>query len=115
MPDSAKSRLLLEWFSKRFNSIESAKIDKIVFATDRLFALTPLEINAQKLSGVVANWEVILHTSINNFIVNISIQDVNFLDKDIEEQKRLLVEMAKAKETEIAPKRINADQILANL
>jgi hypothetical protein len=115
MPDIGKRKLVEEYMYTRFNDEETEKIIKITVASDRLAFLNSLEIQAQKLSGSVANWEIILHTSMYNFIVNALSVDPNFYEKSIEEQKIVLIDMAKAKEIEITPKKINADSILAEV
>lgn len=115
MPDIGIRQLIVEYFNTRFNNNElAAKVIDLVFYSDRLVTLSSQEI-AQKLNtGVVAKWEDILHTSINQFIEeSIQLND-KFLSAPITEQKAMLIELAKAKEVDITPKRVDPNSIIAN-
>jgi len=115
MPDIGIRQLIIEYFNTRFNSNEQAnKVIDIVFYSDRLVTLSNLEINQKLASGAIAKWEDILHTSITSFIQSEIQLNPNFLDLTIEEQKTRLVEIAKAKESEISPKKIDPNAIIAN-
>jgi hypothetical protein len=116
MPDIAIRKLTEEWFITRFNSADiDYKIVDLAFMADRLITLTTLEIANKKLSGSVANWEDILHTSIYTFIAELVIEYPKFFEKDIKDQMNLLIEKAKAKDLEISPKKLNTDTILAGV
>ena len=115
MPDIGIRQLIIEYFNTRFNSNEQAnKVIDIVFYSDRLVTLSNLEINQKLASGAIAKWEDILHTSITSFIQSEIQLNPNFLDLTIEEQKTRLVEIAKQKELEISPKKIDTNSIIAN-
>lgn len=115
LPDIAIRKLLTDWFAVRFNSDEQdSRILNLAFQADRLVTLTSLEIASKKLSGAVANWEDILHTSVYNFITELYSKDSAFFEKDILAQKELLIAMAKAKDKEISPAKMNVDAILAD-
>lgn len=115
LPDIALRNLLLEYLNTRFQTDE--RINKSVdltFYIDRLVSLTSLEIAQKKNSGSVANWEDILHTSIYTFMADAVLKDPKFFDKPTEEQGAIIVEMAKTKDAEINPKKLNPDQIITN-
>ncbi len=115
LPDIAIRKLLEEYVRTRFSAQSQDKTAKVVdlaFYSDRLVTLTPLEIASKKLSGSVANWEDILHTSVYNFI-EVLATDPKFFEKSIEDQKAALIQMAKDKDLEISPKKMNTDKILA--
>lgn len=114
MPDIGIRQLIIEYFNTRFNNNELAsKVINLVFYTDRLVTLSSQEIQ-QKLAGQsIAKWEDILHTSITPFIQAQIELDAKFLEKPIEEQKAILIQVAKDKESEITTKRIDPNAIIA--
>jgi hypothetical protein len=115
MPEISIRKILEEYLITRFNAdSRTIHIVNLTFYTDRLICLSTTEIAQKKLSGSVANWEDILHTSIYSFIAELVNADPLFFDKDIEEQKKLVIEKAKMKDTEIAPKKMDTNTILAN-
>lgn len=115
LPDIALRNLLLEYLNTRFQTDERVnKSVDLTFYVDRLVSLTSLEIAQKKNSGSVANWEDILHTSIYTFIADALLKDPKFFDKTTEEQGLVLIEMAKTKDAEINPKKLNPDQIILN-
>jgi hypothetical protein len=115
MPEIAIRKILEDYMITRFNSQEETlKAVDLTFYADRLICLTSLEISGKKLSGAVANWEDILHTSIYTFIAEATIADSKFFEKTLDEQKAILVEKAKTKDSEINPVKLNPDTILAN-
>lgn len=115
MPDVAQRQLLIEYLNTRFNNNEQAsKIIKLVFYADRLAMLSNPEIAAKISTGTVAKWEDILHTSITQIIDSLILEDAGFVDLEIEQQKEKIIEVAKLKESEISPKKLDANAILAN-
>jgi hypothetical protein len=115
MPEIAIRKILQEYLITRFNSQEDTiKAVDITFYADRLICLSTMEISQKKLSGAVANWEDILHTSIYTFIAEAVVLDPKFFEKTLDEQKVILVEKAKTKEAEINPVKLNPDTVLAN-
>lgn len=112
LPDIALRELLIEFMSTRFNEEQVKWSFKLAIITDRLLTLSPLEISQKKLSGSVANWEDILHTSIYAFIDELSLE-LSFKDLDVLAQRKMLIDLAKAKDEEISPKKMNTDAILA--
>lgn len=115
MPDIAQRQLLLEYLNTRFNNNETAsKVIKLVLYTDRLATLSSAEIAIKASTGAIAKWEDILHTSITSMIDEAIIINPNFLELEIEEQKKILFEMAKAKEKEVVPVKIDTNAIIAN-
>jgi hypothetical protein len=115
LPEIAIRKILEEYLITRFNAQkETTQMVDLAFYADRLICLSSTEIAQKKLSGSVANWEDILHTSIYSFIAELIVSDPKFFEKDIEAQKVLVVEKAKVKDAEINPKKLNPDNILAN-
>ena len=104
MPEIAFRQLTMEYLSRRFseNPVQD-KIVNIAFYSDRIMMLSSLEIAQKKATGSVANYEDILHTSIYNFIIEEINKEYGFLDKTIDEQKTILIDIAKAKSLEINP------------
>jgi hypothetical protein len=115
LPEIAIRKILQDYLITRFNAdIPTMKMVDLTFYADRLICLSTTEVAQKKLSGAVANWEDILHTSIYSFIAELIVTDPLFFDKDIEEQKKLVIEKAKMKDTEIAPKKMDTNTILTN-
>jgi hypothetical protein len=115
LPEIALRKILQEYLITRFNTQEEAmKAVDLTFYADRLICLSTQEIAQKKIGGTIANYEDILHTSIYYFIANATSSDPSFFDKTLDEQKTIIVQMAKDKELEITPKKLNPDQILAN-
>lgn len=116
MPDIAIRNLLLEYLQTRFNAQEEAtKMINAAFYSDRLISLSSSEVAQKKISGAIANWEDILHTSVYSFIAELIFADNEFLNKDLETQRLAIEEKAKTKDAEINPAKLNPDQILANV
>jgi hypothetical protein len=115
LPEIAIRKILSDYLITRFNAdVPTMKMVDLTFYADRLICLSTTEVAQKKLSGAVANWEDILHTSIYSFIAELIVTDPLFFDKDIEEQKKLVIEKAKMKDTEIAPKKMDTNTILTN-
>jgi hypothetical protein len=115
LPEIALRKILQEYLITRFNTQEEAmKAVDLTFYADRLICLSTQEIAQKKIGGTIANYEDILHTSIYYFIANATSSDPLFFENTLEEQKTIIVQMAKDKELEITPKKLNPDQILAN-
>ncbi len=115
LPEIAIRKILQDYLITRFNAdVPTMKMVDLTFYADRLICLSSTEVAQKKLSGSVANWEDILHTSIYSFIAELLVADPAFFDKDIEEQKKLVIEKAKNKDTEIAPKKMDTNTILTN-
>jgi hypothetical protein len=115
LPEIAIRKILEEYLITRFNAQEeTTQIVDLTFYADRLICLSSLEVAQKKLSGAVANWEDILHTSIYSFIAELIVSDTKFFEKDIETQKKAVVKKAKAKDIEINKPALNPDLVLAN-
>jgi hypothetical protein len=114
LPDIAIRQLLIEYLYTRFSTQEeTTKMVDLAFAVDRLISLSTQDITQKKLSGSVANWEDILHTSVYTFIAEQIQKDPDFLNQPLEKQKSALVKMAKAKDSEVRPQLVNVDSVLA--
>lgn len=115
MPDVIIRELIIEYMATRFSAQENVKkIIDLVFYTDRLATLSNTEIANKKTSGAVANYEDILHTSIYTFIDQKIKEDDKWKDKEIEDQRLDLIQMAKDIDAQIAPKKMDPDAILSN-
>lgn len=115
LPDVVIRKLIFEYMATRFNSQdETEKAFKLAAITDRLLTLSSLEIANKKLSHAIANWQDILHTCIYSFIEELAI-DPKFFEKDITEQRKILIKMAKDMDAEINPSAMNVDAILADV
>jgi hypothetical protein len=102
VPDIIIQKQLKEYCLSRFNTEkEVTQFLDIVFKVDRLITLTQQDIVLQKNTGSVLTWEVILHTSIYTFLEQLMIEKEGFLEIDYVQQKTLLEDKAKAKESEI--------------
>jgi hypothetical protein len=66
-----------------------------VFITDRLITSNVVDITARLANGTADKWEAVLHDSIYTIIDNELIVDPNFFDKDIEQQKQIIIDKAK--------------------
>ncbi len=113
LPMIAMRKLLKEYVQTRFNmDAEAKKIVDLIMMTDRLFMLTNKEIAVKLNTGTVAKWEDILHTSIQTFIDEAIEEDSDFLDKEITEQKEILMKKARAKVGELQEGTGTADDII---
>lgn len=115
IPSVAFKMLLEEYLMSRFSSnIDLKKVTNLVFVTDRVVMFTQTEILMGLNTGTLLKWEAILHDSIEFFITEAIKKDENFMDKDIEEQKNILIQMAKDKAAEIQPSGTEDILALAN-
>lgn len=112
-PDIAIRALLIEYMNIRFNTdSQTTKLTDIVFAADRLITLTSIEISNKILSGTVAKWEDVLHVSIYGFLSELVQTDDRFLNLSLEDQVKILHDMAKEKLEEISPTTTSTNDIL---
>lgn len=104
IPDILLRELLNDFEDKRFpQSNILHRMSDIVEYCDRLILYDTLQIATKLASNTVAKWEAILHDSIYTFILQEINLNPKFLDEDNEKIKDKLTEIAKAKETDIAP------------
>lgn len=97
--------LMKEYLQIRFNNSDYAnRVLEIVFYVDRLAVMSNLEIAQQRLSNSVLNYEVILHTSIYNFIDEEIKKDKDFINKELEVIKNVLLQKAIAIDLQTKPK-----------
>lgn len=86
-----------------YNSGDAGAVFELLLQADRLL-LTPTEdILIKQRSGLIADWEVILHDSGITLVRTIIREDPGFLKKDIGVQVETLVQRAKDKAAEIKP------------
>lgn len=115
LPAFATNKLLKEYSQLRFGTDpQLQKINDTIFFSDRLLGLSNDDVLKKIALGTVAKWEDILHTSIEMFIEEQLELDPDFLDKDKKIQRDALIQMAKAKDLEINPAKVNVDNVLAN-
>lgn len=115
LPDVVLRQLIFEYLNTRFsNSDRANKIVDLVFATDRIVSLTTLEISQKILTGTVAKWEDILHTSIYMWIDDFIKNDPEFFDMEFDKQQEAIVFLAHQKDAEMNPSLINTDSVLAS-
>lgn len=86
-----------------YNSGDAGAVFELLLQADRLL-LTPTEdILIKQRSGLIADWEVILHDSGITLVRTIIREDPGFLKKEIGVQVETLVQRAKDKAAEIKP------------
>jgi hypothetical protein len=104
--------LMKEYLQIRFNNSDYAnRVLEIVFYVDRLAVMSNLEIAQQRLSNSVLNYEVILHTSIYNFIDEEIQKDKEFINKELPVIKDVLLQKAIAIDLQTKPK-TNTDEFM---
>lgn len=96
-----------------YNEKQTAQIFKLILASDRLLVMSQTDVLLQEKMGDCLKWEVILHNSAIQFVDELIDENADaemcadndcsrgFFALDFAEQKRLLIEKAKAKVTEI--------------
>lgn len=115
LPDVVIRQLIFEYINTRFsNSDRATRIVDLVFATDRIVTLSTLEISQKIAIGTIAKWEDILHTSIYMWIDDFIKNDPSFFESDFANQQQTIIKIAKTKEMEISPAKLNPDSILSN-
>lgn len=108
MPTIVIREQLEEYIGLRFGTNRKfGSIVGLAFKVDRLAIMSQIDINAGISLGKIGKWEAILHDSIYQFIEETINEDPEFMEKDYKVQKEVLVQMAKAKETEIRPAETN--------
>lgn len=86
-----------------FKDQESKMVFELISKTDRLMAMTDDAINMKQSKRLIDNWEVILHDSIMMFIDELKAENPKFFESPLAEQKKALIEKAKAFAATIAP------------
>ena len=108
LPPSFIQTILLQYINAFYgDNVDTTSIFKLVSETDRLFGFSQDEINMKLAKGTIAKWEDILHGSILLFINDAKNANPNFLEVPIDEQKKILTDMAKVKEKEIQSNPVN--------
>ena len=108
LPPSFIQTILLQYINAFYgDNVDTTSIFKLVSETDRLFGFSQDEINMKLAKGTIAKWEDILHGSILLFINDAKNANPNFLELPIDEQKKILTDMAKVKEKEIQSNPVN--------
>lgn len=96
-PDTVVHALIYQFISNRYHSDGTmAKIFEIIIATDRLLTLSRDEIVQRKAQNALETWELVLHDSGVKLINDLITEDANYLDLELEEQTKRLVERAKS-------------------
>lgn len=113
VPSVVIQQLTEDYTQKRFNNQAVVERESdLIFNVDRMWQFSSIEITQKVIGGICAKWEAILHDSIGQFINELEIEQPNFWEMDYAQQKTLLIEKAKAKETEIAPVRVEVRNII---
>lgn len=108
LPPSFIQSILLNYLNSYYGDNSQATIIfKLISETDRLFGMSQDEINIKMAKGTIAKWEDILHSSILLFINESIDEDANFLSKDLQVQKDILINKAETKENEISSNPVN--------
>lgn len=96
--------IIINYLKSHFYSEnQTSKVFDLIIATDRLIGLSNDEIAFEMNKGLVAGWEVVIHTSGITLINNLVNADEGFLDKEISVQRDALIASAKAIETANKP------------
>ena len=115
MPSIVIRQQLDEYVNLRFGTNQKfSSVVELAFKVDRLAIMSQIDINAGISLGKIGKWEAILHDSVYQFIEETIIDDPDFMGKDYKAQKEVLVQLAKAKETEIRPAETNTAAGLFN-
>lgn len=102
LPPSFIQTITLNYLNSFYGySSEAMEIFKLISNVDRLFGMTQDEINMKLAKGTIAKWEDILHSSILLFINEAISVDANFMSKQIDEQKTILIDKAQSIEADI--------------
>lgn len=104
LPPSFIQTILINYINAFYGDNENKNnIFKLVISADRIFSLSQDNTNLQSARGTIAKWEIILHSSVLNFINDAIELDAKFMDKKIEEQVKILQDRAKEIDKEINP------------
>lgn len=102
LPDIALREIVKEFMGKRFSNLKDVEpVINLAFSVDRFITCNKIDMATTQAQGNCMLWEVVLHDSIYTFIDNILQTDDSFFDKPIEEQKKALIDQAKALAAEI--------------
>lgn len=96
LPPAFIQTILMQYINSFYgDNPNTTSIFRIVVSADRLFGLSQDEINLKLARATVSKWEDILHTSILNFINEALEADAKFFEKNLDEQIKVLQDMAK--------------------
>lgn len=103
-PDTIIKELLKELYEIRFNLVANRDaMINLIFFTDRALTKSDLDINAGISIGTFAKWEKVLHDSIEIFIKDAVIENKDFFEMDLVDQRTKIQELAQAQAILIAP------------
>lgn len=89
---------------------KTTAIYQLLISSDRLLTLGGNDVMVKQSKGLVEDWEIVLHDSFMNFVDEILLSDPNFLLNPIDEQKSILIDLAKLKATTI----VDANRVKIN-
>lgn len=97
--NGAPNILLVRALDKYIHSLfygtnKEEKMWKLIIAADTLAPYSNEEVRNLKGAKLITNWQAVLHFNIFNYLDEL-MQDESFLDKDLQDQKQMLIEMAK--------------------
>jgi len=108
LPPSFIQTIILSYLNAYYgDSSQAMNVFKLIIYTDRLFGMSQDEINMKMSKGTIAKWEDILHSSILMYITEEINKDENFMSKDIDVQKEMLIAKAKEFEGELESNPVN--------
>jgi hypothetical protein len=99
---NAPSIVLRNVMYKYLNSLyytdgDNVSILNLIVTTDRLFEYNDMQVNTMYAQGLAQDYELYIHSSGINLIQELYANDKGLFEKDLEEQKNLLIELAKSK------------------
>ena len=108
LPAFMLQTIIVRYLKSHFYSdAETTKAFDLIIKTDRILGLSNSDISIQQGKGLIANWEVVFHSSAVSIIQNQVIKDKKFFEKKIEDQQQILIDeskkIAEASKPEIDP------------
>jgi hypothetical protein len=88
--------------SLNYSDSFSERVFDLIQYADRLWSMSSKDVALSLSRGTASKWEAILHESALAFIFEIVESEESFFDKDLEQQKIILIDKAKSVETAIS-------------
>lgn len=97
-PSAVRKQILIKYLMNIYSNTEkTAKVFKLLIYADRLLDCTTEEITIKMARGTVQPWEDVLHTSAQSLIMELELENPDFLDQDLEVQIEQLENKSKEK------------------
>ena len=98
VPPIALRFILVKYVKSVFGSNESqSKVIDLVVSVDRLLELDSEEIDVKRASGLIADWEDVIHSSGVSLVSELIDLNDNFLELPLDQKKEQLIALAKVK------------------